>query len=165
MRGLQADGAAAIEQFVTSLANPSGEISLRFMGGLLTDPTQDAEGLLRGAVEATYEPKHVSTLDALVEVVRLTEQSYFEHSGRELESMIGLLYVDGGLLTELDPSPESYLLDMSPADRSAYADAISRARADFEKLLPALGRKEKADLTARCFSTILEDIDRINAER
>jgi hypothetical protein len=160
LRALYADGGRAAEQFVTTLANPSGEISLRFMGMLLADVDADPGALLSSAVEATYHPSDRATLDGLVEMVSATERAYFENSGRTLGPGADLLYIDGGLLTKEDPSPETYLRDMSPAGRAAYAKAISAARDAFSKLQPRVGRTEKAALTGRCFETILEDISR-----
>ena len=160
IRALHADGGRAAEQFVTTLANPSGEISLRFMGMLLADVEADPGALLSSAVEAAYRPKDRPTLAGLVEMVRAVEQAYFENSGRKLGPGADLLYIDGGLLTKEDPSPETYLRDMSPAGRAAYRKAVAAARDMFSKLQPRVGQTEKAALTARCFETVLQDIHR-----
>ena len=161
VRDLYEDGARAAEQFATTRVNPSDEITLRFMGGLLSDVNADPEKLLRAAVEATYEPVDAVTLDGLVEVVRTAERAYIDRSGRDLASRTGLIYVDGGLMPKEDPSPETYLLDMSPADRAAYAEAIAGIAADFDRLRSGVGQREKADLTAQCFQTVLADARRI----
>ncbi len=160
LRALYADGGRATEQFVTTLANPSGEITLRFMGRLLTDVEADAGKLLRDAVEATYEPEDSSTLDVLVEIVRATEAAYFENAGWEAKAHVGLFYVDGGLMPTETPSPETYLRRMSSEGRRAYAGAIERAAHDFERIRARIGRRAQADLTARCFQTVSAEIRR-----
>jgi len=161
LREIYEDGARAAEQFVTTRVNPSDEITLRFMGGLLSDVTADAETLLRNAVDATYEPVDTATRDGLADIARAAERAYFDHSGRDLESRMGLIHVDGGLMPKVDPSPETYLMDMSPEGRRAYAQAMAELSAEFEKMRGGIGRTDKANLTARCFRTILEDIGRI----
>lgn len=160
VRELHADGARAVEQFVTTLSNPSGEVTLRFMGRLISDVTADPEKLLRDAVAATYEPRDTPTLDGLTERVRAAERAYFEHAGRE-EAPAGLFNVDGGLMPHEEPSPESYLRAMSPEGRAAYAGVLDRIAHDFERLRPGIGRVEKADLTARCLHKVREDARRI----
>ena len=163
LRELYEDGARAAEQFVTTRVNPSDEITLRFMGGLLSNVNADAETLLRDAVDATYEPVDTATRDGLTDIARAAEQAYFEHSGRDLESRMGLIRVDGGLMPEVDPSPETYLMDMSPEGRKAYAQTMAGISADLEKMRGGIGRTDRADLTTRCFRTILEDIGRFEA--
>jgi hypothetical protein len=160
LRGLYEDGGRAAEQFVTTLANPSGEVSLRFMGRLLCDVSADPEALLREAVAATYDPSGEAVLDGLVGVVRLAEAAYFDCSGREPGA--DLFFIDGGLTPAQDPSPETYLRDMSRAGRAEYGAAIARAAGEFDKLRPDIRRTAKADLTARCFETVLADVARLD---
>ncbi|MFH1568723.1 MAG: hypothetical protein ABIL09_12060, partial [Gemmatimonadota bacterium] len=77
VRQLHRDGGRAAEQFATTLANPSGEVTLRFMGALLAGVEADPEALLRRAVEATWEPRTTAALDGMVEVVRAAEEALF----------------------------------------------------------------------------------------
>ena len=95
LRALHADGARAVEQFVTTLANPSGEISLRFMGRLLSDPEADPARLLAETVEATYGPIRAATRDGLVDIVRRTEEAYFTCAPSPKGTDIGLDEIDG----------------------------------------------------------------------
>ena len=163
IRDLYADGARAAEQFVTTRVNPSDEITLRFMGGLLAGVDADAQGLQRAAVEATYEPRDGATLDGLVEMVQTAEQAYFKYSGRDLASRAGLFYVDGGLTPKVASNPPTYLLDMSRADRGNYVETITRMASNFEKLRPAVGQKETGERTARCFRSMIADVERIES--
>jgi hypothetical protein len=161
MRELHDDGGRAAEQFVTKLANPSGEVSLRFMGGLLSDVGAGPQQLLCDAVERTYRPRDARTRDGLAEVIAQAEQAYFGHSGRELSAFTGLVCLNGGLMPGRDPSPETYLLDMPTADLAAYAAAVSRLSSDFERLRPGIGDEGKAELTARAFQSVLADVHRV----
>ncbi len=163
IRALRADGARAVEQFVTTLANPSGEISLRFMGRLLSEPEADPARLLEEAVTVTYEPRDSGTRDGLVDIVKRTEEAYFAHAPSPGGSDIGLDEIDGGLFPKEEPSEERYLRRMSGENLAAYRDAIAGATADFEKLRAGIGRTEKADLTARCFATVGADVARLQA--
>jgi len=163
VRELYEDGGRAVEQFVTNLANPSGEVSLRFMGALISEVTAQPQKLLADAVERTYRTRDASTRDGLADLFARAEQAYFSHSGRDLGPQIGLMYLDGGLMPKQDPSPETYLLDMPAADLSAYAAAICGVAKDFEKLRAGIGDAAKADLTARCFESVLADAQRIGS--
>ena len=155
VKKLYKDGGRATEQFITTLANPSGEVTLRFMGKLLVNVEANPEVLLREAVEATYEPKDETTLDGLVEMVRDAEQAYFENC--DSVSPVELFYVDGGLFHEQEPNPAVYLEKMSPDKRKAYAKAIGQIGANFEKIRDSVGQQEKAELTARCLQTVQEE--------
>ena len=158
VKGLYADGGRAAEQFVTSLANPSGEVTLRFMGKLLADVEGDAEGMLRAAVKETYEPRDEVTLDGLVEVVRDAEEAYF---GNADVPEVGLFYVDGGLTCEQEPNPAVYLERMSEGERKDYARGIAECAAIFAKIEDGIGQRGKAELTARCLQTVREEAERL----
>ena len=157
VRDLYADGARAVEQFVTTQANPSGEITLRFMGKMLANVNADAEQLLRESVEQTYLPRNTATLDGLVEIVQQAEKSYFQHSGRNLGDYVGLIYLDGGLMHSEEPNPPTYLLDMPGPDLAAYSSQIEKLAVIFDRLRPGIGAKTKADLTVTSLQTILAD--------
>jgi hypothetical protein len=164
IRSLHADGARAVEQFVTTLANPSGEISLRFMGRLLADVNADPDRLLEEAVEVTYRPADAATLRGLVGIVRRTEDAFFTHSHPPTGTDTGLIEIDGGLFPKEDPSPERYLLRMPPSDLAAYGCAIAAAAEDFAKLQSHIGHRGKAGLTAACLRTVLTDVARLQAQ-
>lgn len=157
LRDLHADGGRAIDQFVTTLANPSGEITLRFMGKFLADVEQDTEQLLREVVEQVYAPRDAATLDGLVEIVAGAETAYFAHAGRDLEKKIDLMYIDGGLQHSAEPNPATYLRAMTADGRRAYTAAMQTLADDFARLAPGVGEHAKAELTARCFQTVLAD--------
>ena len=152
---LHEDGGRAAEQFVTTLANPSGEVTLRFMGGLLANVEADPETLLRAAVDATYEPRDSATLDGLVEVVRGAEKAFFQYGADTAE--VGLFHMDGGLFDDREPNPSVYLEQMSPESRGEYARTIEKIGADFSRVRGGVGQQEKAELTARCLLTVQED--------
>lgn len=155
VRKLYADGGRAIEQFVTTLANPSGEITLRFMGGLMSDVDADPYSLLQNAVERTYASADQTTLDALTEIVVEAERAFFDNAPPH--APVGLIYLDGGLEYAAEPNPARYLRDMTPERRAAYAQIMTQLAARFERLRPALTEQAKADLTARCFATAIAD--------
>lgn len=165
VRALHEDGARAVEQFATRLANPSGEVSLRFMGALLSNVHADPHALLADAVERTYGTRDAATREGLSGLVAEAERAYFRHSGRDLSSFTGLLYVDGGLMPRQEPSPETYLLDMPAGELAAYGATMGRLAEDFEKLRPGIAAVEKAHLTARCFQSVLADTRRVAAAK
>jgi hypothetical protein len=165
IRALQAAGGRAVEQFVTTLANPSGEVSLRFMGRLLADPSADPDRLLGEAVEATYQPRDPGTRRGLMDVVRAAEHAFFTYSHPPAGTDTGLIEIDGGLFPKEEPSEERYLRRMSEENLAAYGDAIAAAARNFEKLRAGIRPQQKADLTARCLATVLADVARIRAQQ
>ena len=69
LRDLYADGARAAVQFVTTQANPSGEITLRFTGKLLANIDADPERLLEDVVDEMYQPINGAARTALAHLV------------------------------------------------------------------------------------------------
>ena len=157
VRGLHADGGRAVEQFVTTLANPSGEVTLRFMGKLLSDVEGDVEKMLRVSIEETYEPEGAATLDGLVEVIRGAEEAYFQNAG---VSEVGLFNVDGGLFHEQEPNPAVYLEKMTEESRRAYARSMAECASLFNRVKEGILQKSKAELTWRCLLTAKEEAER-----
>ena len=156
VRQLYADCGRSAEQFVTTLANPSGEITLRFMGKLLANVDADPAALLREAVELTYEPKDSATLDGLVEAVRGAEEAFpLRKAG--LATYVGLFYLDGGLMYTQEPNPTRYLEEMSTANRAAYAQAIEALGRTVDQLSEGVGAQAKIALTSRALQTVRND--------
>lgn len=154
LRQLHGDGGRAAEQFVTTLANPSGEVTLRFMGRLLADVDADPHSLLRAAVAATYQPRRDATLDALVEVVCRAEAAFFQYrTSDRRDREVGLIFVDGGLTHDGEPNPAAYLRDMTPEARAAYGGEMLEIARLFEQVRDDVEARTTAALTARCLLT------------
>ena len=71
-----------------------------------------------------------------------------------------LFYIDGGLLYSDEPNPTRYLETMTPENRALYGKTIAQFAREFVGLAPRVGETAKAELTQRCFQTILEDVEK-----
>ena len=160
LRALHADGGRGAEQFAVNLANPSDEITFRFMGALLRDPQADPDSLLQEVVTRVYTPKTAAAREKLTEIVRDAERAYFAHANRAFSDS-GLFFVDAGFLPPDDRHPPTYLQDMTLEGRGAYAAEMIRLRTQFQTLHTDLGAGERADVTQRCFENVLTDIHQI----
>ena len=89
---------------------------------------------------------------------RDAEQAYFENSKRT--APVGLFFVDEGFLSDSDPGEETYLRDMSPEGRAAYALALSDITERFTALRSQLQQTDKANYTLQCFQNVLHDIEK-----
>ena len=158
IRNLQKDGARLAVQFVTSTENPSGEISLRFMGELMANPDANPETLLASAVNTVYAPETEAVRDQLVRIVTEAENAYFAHASPQHTPKVGLICVGEGFESLNEPGEPTYLQAMSPSGRLAYAQVLQQCANDFEPLRSALNNTTAADITARCFANALADI-------
>ncbi len=165
LRRLSRDGGTAAEQFITALANPSGEITLRFMAALLKTPEADPMTLLREAVSRVYAPQNFTILERLTAIVLEAETAYFGADAPDNLQKPELLCIDGGFHHSQWPNPETYLIRLEDRRLRAYRASLARLGDEFNRLRPFLGETEKADLTLRCFRRAEADAARIAQER
>ena len=164
LRDLRDDGGRAAETFVTTLANPSGEISLRFMGRLLDNPDANPDALLRSVVERMYAPRNLATLDSLAEIVLEAERAYFTLVNPEGARQAYLLMINAGLSHEETPQAETYLYNLSPENRAAYGEKMAGLAVRLERIRPFVGATKKAELSIRCLQTVAKTAQRIQNE-
>jgi hypothetical protein len=147
----------AVEQFTVTLTNPGGEVTLRFMGKMLSNPSSSQEAVLREAIEECFEPKDSTTTDGLAEVFRSAENSYFQTAG-QTHGPAELFYIDSGLFPGPESDREQYLLRMSGDQLKSYENEIQSASRRLEQLKTCVGRLDKWEHVRKSLDTVLSDI-------
>jgi hypothetical protein len=160
LRELYDDGGGAVEQFTVALSNPGGEVTLRFMGKMLSDLSRSQDAVLREAIAECFEPKDSATTDGLIEVFHHAENGYFQSAGQN-HGPVGLFYIDGGLFPGPEGDRERYLLGMSKDELKNYGDEIQAASSRLEKLKTGVGRLDKWEQTHKSLATVLSDIQAV----
>ncbi|MBC8233997.1 hypothetical protein H8E77_30995 [bacterium] len=160
LRALYDDGGRAVEQFTVALSNPGGEVTLRFIGKLLSDVSRSPDAVLREAIEECFEPKDSTTTDGLMEVFQRAENGFFSNSGRDYGS-VGLFYIDGGLFPGEKGDRETYLLRMLADNLNNYEHEIQVALRQLEQIKAGVGRLNKWEDVRQSLNTVLLDIKRI----
>ena len=160
LRALSDDGGEAVEQFTVALSNPSGEVTLRFSGKLLSDVSRSPDAVLREAIEECFEPKDSTTTDGLMEVFQRAESGFFSNSGRDYGS-VGLFYIDGGLFRGEQCDRETYLLQMSADNLNGYEREIQVALSQLEQIKAGVRRLNKCEHVRQSLNTVLSDITKI----
>jgi hypothetical protein len=162
LQELHNDGGRSIEQFTVALSNPGGEVTLRFMGKMLSDLSCSQDVVLREAIEECFEPKDSAATDGLMEVFHRAENGYFQAAG-QAHGPATLFYIDGGLSPGPEGDQERYLLRMSKNQLKSYESEIRSASCRLEQLKAGVGKSEKWEHVQKSLNTVLSDIQRIAA--
>lgn len=162
LRQLYQEGGRAIEQFAVALANPGGEVTLRFMGKLCCHPNRAEEEALQEAIDECFEPMDSTTAVGLFEVFQLAEDAYFQVA-EQPPHLPELFYIDGGLFPGPKGDEERYLLKMSEGQRQHYADAMRSALNQWTLLQAGVGKQRKWEHVHRSLVTVLSDIQRLTS--
>jgi hypothetical protein len=158
---LHADGCRAAEQFVVTPANPSGEVTLRFIGKLLAAPDAEPVRLLRESVDAVYQPQTTDALERLTSLVLTTETAYFDNANRDSLGEVGLFFIDEGFLSTSPVKGPGYLTDMTAYGRRSYRAEIAPLIGILEEVRPHCTRQDAVDLTILCLQNVLKDVDAV----
>jgi hypothetical protein len=162
LRELYDDGGRAVEQFTLALSNPGGEVTLRFMGKMLSDFSQSPESALREAIEECFQPKDSATTDGLMKVFQRAENGFFQAVGQAY-GQVGLFYIDGGLFPGEKGDRETYLLRMSSEGLKIYEREMEAALNQLEKVKSGVGKSNKWEHVRQSLNTVLSDIEKIRA--
>ncbi|MFC1717820.1 hypothetical protein ACFL6S_29440 [Candidatus Poribacteria bacterium] len=162
LRELYDDGGRAVEQFTVALSNLGGEVTLRFMGKMLSDLRRSQDAVLREAIAECFEPKDSATTDGLMEAFSRSEDGYFQAAG-QTHGPTTLFYIDGGLFPGPEGDREQYLLRMSKDQLKSYESEIRAASGRLEQLKTGVGKLEKWEHVQKSLNTVLSDIQRIAA--
>ena len=81
IRSLHDDGGRAFEFFMGPLANPQYNLMTRFVGLMLSDPTQTADQALSRVIEEVCDPRDAGTTERIVRWMLDVERAYFGRVG------------------------------------------------------------------------------------
>jgi hypothetical protein len=151
-----------VEQFTVALSNPGGEVTLRFMGKMLSDLSQSPEAALRESIVECFQPKDSATTDGLIEVFQRAENGFFQAVGQAY-GQVGLFYIDGGLFPGEKGDRETYLLRMSGDSLNVYKREMEAALNQLEKIKAGVEKSNKWEHVRQSLNTVLSDIERIRA--
>jgi len=163
LKSLYNDGGRGIEQFTVALSNPCGEVTLRFMGKVISDINKSPESALRESIQECFHPVSSSVADGMAEVFQIAENGFFKVAEQNY-GHVGLFYIDGGLFPGKEGDVEKYLLKMSKDSLNKYEGEIKKAFKLSEKLGYNVGNPGKWELVTKSLNTVLKDIERIKCQ-
>ena len=160
IRSLHADGGRAFEFFMGPLANPQFNLMIRFVGLLLTDPTQTCEQALAHVLEDLCAPDDPRTRAALVQWVLAAETAYFSRAGDVSSGEFDFEPLKG------ETAGAAIYLTRLPAQALAdYAADLRRLAGELPALEARCHRPAELGLIRRCLANVLADIGEIQATR
>ena len=154
IRQLNLDGGRAFEFFVGPPANPQHDLMTRFVGRMLTHPTETVEQALGSAVEDVLAPQAAASRDRLVQWLLAVEQAYF---GR-VEKIQGELDFEPLQCVE---AGEPVYLDRLGASLKDYQRDIEKLQGELQTLIGQCRKQGNVALIGRCLNNVLEDVRRM----
>jgi hypothetical protein len=156
IRALHGDGGRAFEFFMGPLANPQYNLMTRFVGLMLSDPTQTAEQALSRVIEDVCGPRDVGTTAVIVRWVLDVERAYFSRAGDVSSGEF-----DFELLKGENAGEPIYLTRLSAGALAGYGADLERLGGMLPAMATGCQRPEELHRIQRCLANVLADVRRV----
>jgi hypothetical protein len=171
MKEIYAQGARGVMYYQGPIRNPGVEINIACGGRLLSDASQDIDGVLAKIIEELYRPKSLDAQNKLVEIYKDAEAAYFaDWNAKEIEKVhkapppgeqhVAPLFGDS-------PGAPIYLMEpfLDENGRKNYRKALLSLSAKLDGIDSQFNDNGRIGRMKECLINAIQDIDTIASSK